>query len=887
MKYFSIDLDMLMRTCLAVACFLCLCCNQQKAEWPAINKETKPWTRWWWQGSAVTKEGITAELEAFAKAGLGGVEITPIYGVKGSEDKFIPYLSDAWVELLLHTLSEAKRLDLGVDMATGTGWPFGGPWVGDEFASKNVHHKIYELSGGKRLKEKIEFVQAPLLRTVNPVDVSIKDLRQPISQNTNLQQLAIDQVQFERKLPLVALMAYSDGGEVVDLKSDVGADGTLDWSPPNGKWKIYALFQGWHGKMVERAGPGGEGNVIDHFSRKAIDRYLAHFDSAFNGRDISSLRAFFNDSYEVDDARGAADWTPELFDAFKTNRGYDLHDHLNELFDSASVNGERVLYDYRLTISELLLNNFTQPWTSWANKHQAITRNQAHGSPANILDLYSTVDIPEIEGTQPLRIRMATSAANVSGKTLVSSESATWLNEHFESSLGDVKSAVDQFLINGVNHIFYHGTCYSPQDEPWPGWLFYAAVHLNQRNPQWVDFDVLNKYVARCQSFLQNSKADNDILLYYPIADPMSKFGPEMIEHFDGIGKQFQGSEFEHIAEMLLKKGYTFDFISDKQIAGVKDDKLIVIPTCKYMPVETVNNLNSLAEQGKRILLLGWPPQYFAGLSEKDQKPMFSKKVFVGYELYLAPETMTELGLQFNRRKMDDGRSVYLVRNPDKPLDDFIFLNRRGNYLLYDPMTGLIGKPEVKNGKIRVQLDKGQTIIAVQSDSPADPFAYTQTIGKPVTLNLDWTITIGSGTVASWPDDFSGVATYKTHFTLPQNPNGGWLLDLGEVHETATVSLNGREIARLITPPFRVKIEPSMAQTDNVLEVRIANLMANGIASLDRKGIPWKKFYNINFPARFEKNRKDGLFDASEWVPRPSGLLGPVQLLLTKDGVKR
>jgi hypothetical protein len=101
------------------------------------------------------------------------------------------------------------------------------------------------------------------------------------------------------------------------------------------------------------------------------------------------------------------------------------------------------------------------------------------------------------------------------------------------------------------------------------------------------------------------------------------------------------------------------------------------------------------------------------------------------------------------------------------------------------------------------------------------------------------------------------------------------------------VTLNGRELARLISPPFRVKIEPSMAQPDNVLEVRIANLMANGIASLDRKGILWKKFYNINFPARKAENRKDGVFDASDWVSRQSGLPGPVQLLFTHDGVER
>src|SRR5262245_27887931 len=94
-------------------------------EWPAITAETKPWTRWWWQGSAVERASLTAQLEALAAGGLGGVEVTPIYGVRGVEARFIQYLSPQWMAMLDHTLREATRLKLGVDMATGTGWPFG------------------------------------------------------------------------------------------------------------------------------------------------------------------------------------------------------------------------------------------------------------------------------------------------------------------------------------------------------------------------------------------------------------------------------------------------------------------------------------------------------------------------------------------------------------------------------------------------------------------------------------------------------------------------------------------------------------------------------------------------------------------------------------------
>ena len=74
-------------------------------------------------------------------------------------------------------------------------------------------------------------------------------------------------------------------------------------------------------------------------------------------------------------------------------------------------------------------------------------------------------------------------------------------------------------FVAGVNHVFYHGTCYSPDEASWPGWLFYASFEMNPRNSIWRDVPTLNAYVARCQSVLQSGRPDNDILLYWPIHD--------------------------------------------------------------------------------------------------------------------------------------------------------------------------------------------------------------------------------------------------------------------------------------------------------------------------------------------------------------------------------
>ncbi|MCB9247542.1 MAG: hypothetical protein H6613_02925 [Ignavibacteriales bacterium] len=57
----------------------------------------------------------------------------------------------------------------------------------------------------------------------------------------------------------------------------------------------------------------------------------------------------------------------------------------------------------------------------------------------------------------------------------------------------------------------YHGTPYSPKNEQWPGWMFYASVHFAPTNTWWEDLKAINSYVTNCQSFMQNSKPTNDI----------------------------------------------------------------------------------------------------------------------------------------------------------------------------------------------------------------------------------------------------------------------------------------------------------------------------------------------------------------------------------------
>jgi hypothetical protein len=177
----------------------------------------------------------------------------------------------------------------------------------------------------------------------------------------------------------------------------------------------------------------------------------------------------------------------------------------------------------------------------------------------------------------------------------------------------------------------------------------------------------------------------------------------------------------------------------------------------------------------------------------------------------------------------------------------------------------------------------GRKYPYVSSGGDAKEVGKTWTVefltGGPVLPKTFTTIKLESWTEASdEAKNFSGTAKYSTDFQRPAGKAAAWLLDLGKVHETAEVFLNGKKLATLVGPGFQVVIPSSEIKATNTLEIVIANLMANRIIYMDKAKLPWKIFYNTNMPARRRENAKNGIFDASDWKPLPSGLVGPVTL---------
>lgn len=917
-----------------IASFCAGTLSAQSVSWPEVTVEAKPAARWWWMGSAVDAANLTHNLEAYSKAGMGTMEITPIYGVQGNDANDIQFLSPQWMQMLRHTESEAARLGMKIDMNTGTGWPFGGPEVSIEDAACKLLIEEYTLKGGERLKEKVEVTdekQRPYARLAR-----LMAFRVLTDSSTPKEQKAVRCYNLTSKL----------------------IDGKLNWRAPKGEWRLIAAFVGKTFQKVKRSAPGGEGYVMNHFSAKAVSNYLGRFERAFAGQATDGSAGtptayphnFFNDSYEV----YGADWTDDLFEQFARRRGYKLEEHLPEfLSQERTETTRRIVSDYRETLAELLQENFTRQWTDWAHKHGSRTRNQAHGSPGNLIDLYATVDVPECEGfglsdfgisglrkdslTRPndsdlSMLKYASSAAHIAGKPFTTSETFTWLTEHFRTSLSQCKPDIDLMFVSGVNHTYFHGTTYSPVQAAWPGWKFYASIDMSPTNNIWRDAPAFFDYITRCQSFLQMGQPDNDFLVYLPVYDMWDEQGGRLLL-FDIHKMARRAPRFIEAVHRIYDAGYDMDYISDNFIrnamcqdgkiltSGGVSYKALVVPGARLMPADVLEKLLQLVDEGAMIVFLEQYPEDVPGLNSlsgrraefnnvlaqiKEREGKGNVIFGTDYVRTLAataavPEDMkTTFGLSIIRRSHPEGHHYFISALKADDTEGWVPLAVQArSAMLYNPMNGTSGKARLRqnNGRTEVflQLASGESVILKTFDSQevvGPEYGYWSEM-KNLLSDRQWGFRFVEATPAvgatpdsvflgSWTElaaegarHIMGTACYTTTFTVKNPADAGeWMLDLGDVRESARVRINGQEVATLFAVPYRCLAGKYLRAGVNTLEVEVTNLPANRIADMDRRNVPWRIYKDANIVNIHYKKDNYG-----KWEPVPSGLLGPVRLI--------
>ena len=559
------------------------------------------------------------------------------------------------------------------------------------------------------------------------------------------------------------------------------------------------------GMKVKRAGIGGQGFMIDPFDPEAMKIHIAAFERFFGKKGSAARpRAFYHDSYEY--------------------------------YGAEPKNGQ--------DIDEAQLACF-KVWTDWCRENGYITRNEAHGAPSNWLDFYALADIPETEmfakGDRDILVsKFASSAAHVKGTKLVSAESCTWIDEHFCERPAEIKAFLDRLFLSGVNHVFYHGCCYSPVDAAWPGWCFYASLEMNPRNPIWREMGALNAYVTRCQSLFQTWTPDNDLAVLW---DPRSfrdkhKGKVENMNIHNRSG-WFYGEPIGKVAKELYEAGFSFDYVSPRMVeSGLAKKYAVVVDPAEYF---------NAGIQNRREMVKGARAMPFDAAS----------------------------GLLATRWRKD-GATAYFVVNTGSVAR---VVSAADEFTAADPLSGAIAKTRA------AEILPLHSIFAIGDGFSVQSVNPSIRQSNNTTISGSWKVSAVCGgpklpeprtldALAGWEtfdEFFSGTMMYRTSFDA-ESKSGNRTISLGEVREIARVRLNGRDLGVKFMPPYDFVIpEGVLKEKGNELEVEVTNLGANRLRWNDLNGVDWKYFSDINMVGLDYKP-----LDASKWKPLKSGLLGPV-----------
>ena len=338
-----------------------------------------PWVYCFWLDGNVTKEGITADLEAMRSAGIGGALVMDgsLFNPKGP----VGFFSPGWQQLFRHMLVEADRLGLEINMNNDPGWAgSGGAWVRPDQASQRVVFSEVKVTGPSRYDAVLD---KPPVTLDTYRDIAVLAFPAPVADtNGKFRRLEMIKsgksfdgrgdfaqcVTWPRSIHMPAQWQNVPAGQcvpfgsVLELTHRMEADGGLVWDVPPGDWVLMRIGYTPTGSNTRMAQSEGAGLECDKLSKPALK---AHFDAMIGKLvgdagtlAVKSLVSTHIDSWEA----GSGNWTPDFREEFKRRRGYDLLGYLpvlNGIVVESPEVSERFLWDLRETINDLVLDNYS------------------------------------------------------------------------------------------------------------------------------------------------------------------------------------------------------------------------------------------------------------------------------------------------------------------------------------------------------------------------------------------------------------------------------------------------------------------------------------------------------------------------------------------------
>lgn len=486
-----------------------------------------------------------------------------------------------------------------------------------------------------------------------------------------------------------------DPATILDLTDRLQPDGTLDWQVPAGDWTVLRFGRRSNGCSNRPAAHPVLGLDHDKFSKELLEKHFSHFcqkliDAAGTGKPGSGgLVALHLDSWEMN----AQNWSPTLLAEFKQRRGYDFTPWLPALSGRVVVDQattERALWDFRLTIQELMLENYVGHFRRLAHDRGLRFSIEPYGSnPTNDLDLGALADVPMCEfwSTKYDSSHSAIEAASVAhtlGRPIVSSEAFTGHRDekgrHFPGSL---KNQADWALAMGVNHFQIHTFVHKALGEQAaPGMTMGLwGIRWDRGQTWWPMVGAFHRYLARSCHLLQQGTHVSDILYLTPEGSPVTFLPPDSALAGSGVLPDKKGYSFDGCSPGILSR---MTVAEDGRIGvpGATQYRLLVLPRFKSMTPELLRTIIRLVESGATVV--GYPPEFSPGLTnhpDHDAEVRRLAETLWGTAPYAAEKRHGK-----GRVILDAGAAEFLAGNPEPTS----VTNRQSIYPDYDSTAALL-----------------------------------------------------------------------------------------------------------------------------------------------------------------------------------------------------
>ncbi len=581
----------------------------------------RPRAYWFVMDGNFNRAGITADLEAMKRVGLGGVLFMEVdVGIPKGPVKF---MSPPWRELFRHANAEAARLGLEITMPASPGWTgSGGPWVKPEQSMQKLVSSETNLAGPQRFADALP--QPPTVagfyrdvavlafptpaRPYRIADIEEKAVyhRGHFSSEPGVKAFLPSPAEYP-PLPTDQVIARD---RIVDLTAHLDAQGRLTWDVPPGRWTVLRFGHTSTGATTRPAPVPGLGLECDKFDRAALE---AHF-NAFLGQllaDIGpltgrSLVALHIDSWEM----GPQNWTAKFREEFQRRRGYDLLRYLpvmtGRVVGSLEVS-ERFLWDVRQTITDLIAENHAGYLAELAHRHGlGLSIEPYDGTPCDDMTYGARADVPMGEFWHDtfntwFSCTEASSIAHTYGRRIVQAEAFTSGDgERWRADPASLKTLGDWAFCDGINRFVFHRYAHQPWLDRWPGMTMGPyGIHYERTQTWWEMSKAWIDYLSRCQFLLQQGLSVADVGFLKPEASP---------QVFRPPASATRGNPPERL-------GYNFDGLTPEALLSrisVKDGRLmlpdgmsyrvLVLPEMPAMTPALLRKIKELVTAGATVI---------------------------------------------------------------------------------------------------------------------------------------------------------------------------------------------------------------------------------------------------------------------------------------------